>query len=77
MSLSHNPITEVAPDNPTPFEHVMADHIRSDTYRFDYHGPAVSHIDALCHFMHNGMLYNGMPSNASSKEKGCGKLGIE
>ena len=76
VSLSHNPMTEDAADNSSSFEHVMADNLRSDTYRFTYHGYAVSHIDALCHFEHNGMLYNGVPTNASSPD-GCGKLGIE
>ena len=76
VSLSRNPMTEEAEDNPGSFEHVMAENFRADTYRFTYHGYAVSHIDALCHFAHNGMLFNGVPTNASSAD-GCGKLGIE
>ena len=77
VSLAHNPMTEEAPDNPsTAFEHVMGESLRSDTYRFRYHGYGVSHIDSLCHFMHNGRLYNDVPPTASTPE-GCGKLGIQ
>ena len=77
VSLSHNPMTEEAPDNsPVPFEHVMGESLRTDAYRFSYHGYGISHIDALCHYAHRGMLYNGIPTSAST-EQGCGKLGIE
>ena len=68
---------EEAPDNPdTAFEHVMGESLRSDTCRFTYHGYGVSHIDALCHFAHNGRLYNDTPTSASTPE-GCGRLGIQ
>ena len=77
VSLSHNPMTEEAPDNsPVPFEHVMGEGLRTDTFRFRYHGYGVSHIDALCHYSHHDMMYNGIPTTASTEE-GCGKLGIE
>ena len=76
VSLAHNPMPEEAPDNPaTAFEHIMGRSLRSDTYRFTYHGYGVSHIDALCHFAHNGRLYNDVPITASTSE-GCGKNGI-
>ena len=77
VSLSHNPMPDEAADNPdSAFEHVMADGFRVDTITFNYHGYGVSHIDALCHFVHNGMLYNGVPASASTAE-GCGKHGIQ
>lgn len=77
VSLAHNPMTDEAPDNPpTAFEHTMGENLRSDTYRFSYHGYGVSHIDSLCHFAHNDRLYNDTPTTASSPE-GCGRLGIE
>ena len=76
VSLAHNPITEAAPDNPvTAFEHIMGRSLRSDTYRFTYHGYGVSHIDALCHFAHNGRLYNDVPLSATTSE-GCSRNGI-
>ena len=76
VSLAHNPMPGEAPDNPdAAFDHVMGRNLRSDTYRFTYHGYGVSHIDALCHFAHNGRLYNNVPTSASTSE-GCGKNGI-
>ena len=78
VSLSHNPMPDEAADNPdSAFNHTMAESLRSDTIEFSYHGYGVSHIDALCHFLHNGTMYNGVPPEASSIEDGCGKLGIQ
>ena len=75
VSLAHNPMPEEAPDNrATAFEHIMGRNLRSDTYRFTYHGYGVSHIDALCHFVHDGRLYNDAPTSVSTFE-GCGKNG--
>ena len=31
----------------------------------------------LCHFLHKGMMYNGLPADTSSAEEGCVKLGID
>ncbi len=77
VSLSRNPMPEEAPDNPdAAFDHIMGESLRSDTYRFTYHGYGVSHIDALCHFAHDGRLYNDVPVSASTPE-GCSKLGIQ
>ena len=76
VSLSHNPMPDAAADNPdSAFNHVMAESLRADTIEFYYHGYGVSHIDALCHFLHKGMMYNGVPASASSAD-GCSKLGI-
>ena len=78
VSLSHNPMPGVHPDNPdSAFNHTMAETLRSDTIEFSYHGYGVSHIDALCHFLHKGMMYNGLPADTSSAEEGCVKLGID
>ena len=77
VSLAHNPMPRAAPDNPdAAFDHVMGQSLRSDTYTFTYHGYGVSHIDALCHFLHNGRLYNDVPPSATTSE-GCGKNGIQ
>jgi kynurenine formamidase len=78
VSLSHNPIAEAGlPDNPgQTFALQMGPDLMSDTIHFNYHGYVTSHIDALCHFEHKGMLYNGVPTSANTA-KGCGKLGIE
>src|SRR6266508_6366204 len=51
VSLAHNPLTERADDNASPFEHTMNRGFTTDTYRVSYHGYAHSHIDALCHIL--------------------------
>src|SRR5262245_8781074 len=42
VSLSHDYLKDKAPDNPSPFEHVMNRGLQSDTYRVSYHGYAHS-----------------------------------
>jgi kynurenine formamidase len=77
VSLSHNPMPEEAADNSDgAFNHTMSEGLTSDTIEFSYHGYSVSHIDALCHFLHNGLMYNGVSLDASSPA-GCGKMGIQ
>ena len=81
VSLSHNYLTERAedatspigreilgPDQPGPF--------RSDRYTFAYHGYAHSHMDSLCHMMHNGRMYNGFIRDDDVTAAGCAKLAI-
>jgi kynurenine formamidase len=77
VSLAHNPLTERAEDNASPFEHTMNRGFTTDTYRVSYHGYAHSHIDALCHFSYKDLTYNGFPKAEVNTEKGCAKLGIE
>jgi len=81
VSLAHNPLKEKAEDNPQPYEVTVAvpkpDAIgTSDTFRISYHGYAHSHLDALCHIFHRGMMYNGV-SNSVVTAAGCGKAGIQ
>ncbi|MEO8263141.1 MAG: cyclase family protein, partial [Pseudolysinimonas sp.] len=72
VSLALKLDTVEGPDNPSPVEHRMlltaANDIGSGSLRFgaDYlglafHGDAHSHIDALCHVMYEGAMYNGFP----------------
>ena len=77
VSLAHNPLTERADDNPSPFEHTMNRGNTMDTYRVSYHGYAHSHIDALCHFLYKDQTYNGYTRADVNTEKGCAKLGID
>jgi len=77
VSLAHNPITEAADDNASPFEHTMNRGFTTDTYRVSYHGYAHSHIDALCHIPYQKQTYNGYSTDAINTEKGCTKLGID
>jgi kynurenine formamidase len=77
VSLAHNPLTERAEDNASPFEHTMNRGNTMDTYRVSYHGYAHSHIDALCHFLYKDQTYNGYARAAVNTDKGCAKLGID
>jgi kynurenine formamidase len=81
VTLSHPWDTERRIDNPEPAVHRMTllpdVDVGSGTLRFtkdyigaDYHNDAHSHIDALCHVVLDGALYNGKPS-ASLTEKGA------
>ena len=81
VSLAHNPLKEKADDNPQPYEVTVAvpkpDSIGTgDTFRISYHGYAHSHLDALCHIFHKGMMYNGV-SNSVVTAASCGKFGIK
>jgi kynurenine formamidase len=77
VSLAHNPLTEKAEDNASPFEHTMNKGYTTDTYRVSYHGYAHSHIDALCHILYKDQTYNGYARDAVNTEKGCARLGID
>lgn len=77
VSLAHNPLTEAAVDNQSPFEHTMNRGLSTDTYKVSYHGYAHSHIDALCHILYKDQTYNGYARADVNTEKGCTKLGVE
>jgi kynurenine formamidase len=77
ISLAHNPLTEAAPDNGSPFEHTMNRGFSTDTYKVSYHGYAHSHIDALCHILYKDQTYNGYARADVNTEKGCTKLGVQ
>src|SRR3954466_12716237 len=77
VSLAHNPLTEKAEDNASPFEHTMLRGNNMDRYAVAYHGYAHSHIDALCHILYKDQAYNGYARADVNPEKGCTKLGIQ
>jgi kynurenine formamidase len=77
VSLAHNPLTEAAADNPSPFEHTMNRGFTSDTYKVSYHGYAHSHLDSLCHILYKDQTYNGHARSAVNTEKGCTQLSIQ
>jgi kynurenine formamidase len=77
VSLAHNPLTEKADDNASPFEHTMIGGNTMDTFRVSYHGYAHSHIDALCHILYKNQTYNGYARADVNTEKGCTRLGID
>jgi kynurenine formamidase len=77
VSLVHNPITDKAEDNNSPFEHVMLPGFSMDSYKVSYHGYAHSHMDALCHILYKDQTYNCYARAIVNTEKGCTKLGID
>ena len=81
VSLSHNYLKERAADATSPFVHEMSGiggpgAFVSDRYSISYHGYAHSHLDALCHMMYEGRLYNGYVRDDEVTESGCNKLAI-
>jgi kynurenine formamidase len=49
----------------------------TDTYSVSYHGLAVSHMDAFCHFFFEGKMFNGYAiADNISPETGCKKGSI-
>ena len=74
VSLAAPIASEVTPDNPDPAVHQMT-HWADDTaasglsfatdrLTMNIHGDADSHIDALCHVIFDGKLYNGIAAEA-------------
>ena len=73
-----------AADNPDPAQHQMkqvgADagpglSFSMDRIAMNIHGNADSHIDALCHVIFDGQLYNGLPADTVT-ENGAAELSI-
>jgi kynurenine formamidase len=71
MALLWN--TEAGPDNPRPALHYMTQlgdrdpgepQTNADFLGSDFHGKAMSHLDALCHCDFRGQLYNGVPQSS-------------
>ncbi|MGN6794728.1 MAG: cyclase family protein [Streptosporangiaceae bacterium] len=73
VSLAAPIENKTAPDNPHPAVHRMtgtaadADEdglsFGTDQIEMNVHGNADSHMDALCHVMFDGFLYNGVPDD--------------
>jgi len=79
--------SEVAPDNPDPAVHTMTVpgdragpasglSFAMDRVALNIHGNADSHIDALCHVIFDGTLYNGIDARAVTAA-GATELSIE
>jgi len=86
VTLAAPVATGVTPDNPDPGRHQMthtADDATSgglsfatDRFAMNVHGNVDSHLDALCHIMYNGFLYNGVPAGAVTPD-GALELSVE
>ncbi|MFE9629598.1 cyclase family protein [Streptomyces sp. NPDC006463] len=75
VSLAAPIETLSGPDNPEPARHGMiapaageavADglYFARDRFAMNVHGDADSHLDALCHVLFDGELYNGVPASS-------------
>ncbi len=80
VSLSHNYLKELSEDVTRPFVLEMdgmdPGQFRSDRYTIRYHGYAHSHMDSLCHMMHEGRMYNGFVRDDEVTASGCNRLSI-
>ena len=47
-----------------------------DNYDITYHGYSNSHLDALCHILYKGLMYNGV-SQETITEDGCSNAAID
>ena len=86
VSLAAPIDSSATPDNPAPAVHQMthwADDpdgaglsFATDRLTMNVHGNADSHIDALCHVIFDGELYNGVPAESVSTA-GAAELSID
>jgi kynurenine formamidase len=86
VSLAAPIDSRATPDNPAPAVHQMthwADDpdaaglsFATDRLAMNVHGNADSHLDALCHVIFDGELYNGVPAG-SVTEAGAAELSVD
>ncbi|MET8679803.1 cyclase family protein [Streptomyces sp. NPDC004647] len=87
VSLAAPVETATTPDDPEPCDHRMTSpaeshasatglHFALDRFAMNVHGDADSHVDALCHVVYDGSLYNGVPASTVT-ESGASQLSIE
>lgn len=83
ISLGHDLDRDPGPDNARPVEHRMTGYaaaggtepaVNTDYVGMDFHGKSVTHLDALCHCVFRGRIYNGYLSEEHVGERG-GDLG--
>lgn len=86
VSLAAPIETEVMPDNPEPCQHTMTQtadaapaeglSFAMDRIALNIHGNVGSHIDALCHVIFDGSLYQGVPADTVTGA-GAAQLSID
>ncbi len=81
--------TVAGPDNPKPVMHHMTrlhdvhrpeapdSRSISDFLGIEFHGDAHSHIDALCHIVHRGRVYNGLAADVVITSQGALRQSID
>jgi kynurenine formamidase len=80
VSLARRAEKVKAVDNDNPFRHTVLDRPHSspywsDSYEVAYHGYGHTHLDALCHIVYQGKMFNGVPASAVTA-KGAGRLSV-
>ncbi|MGW7378975.1 cyclase family protein [Streptomyces sp. NPDC054794] len=87
VSLAAPIETHTGPDSPEPARHRMlapsADeldapglHFARDRLEMNVHGDVDSHLDALCHVIYDGELYDGVPARTLTPD-GAGELSVD
>jgi kynurenine formamidase len=86
VSLAAPVENRVVPDNPDPSQHQMTHTGNEATERglsfamdriaMNVHGNADTHVDALCHVIYDGELYNDVPASAVTND-GAAELSID
>ncbi|NNJ07283.1 cyclase family protein [Streptomyces sp. PKU-MA01144] len=87
VSLAAPVDTRPGPDNPEPARHRMKapDLARQpspglqfalDRFAMNVHGDVDSHLDALCHVLYDGTLYNGVPAGSLTPD-GAVELAVD
>ncbi len=80
VSLGHDLDLDTGPDNARPADHRMTGYaadgttqpsVNTDYVGTDFHGKSVTHLDALCHCVFRGRLYNGQPADEHVGESGA------
>lgn len=80
ISLGHDLADGLGSDGNRPFTLDMSisfdpDRIR-DRLDIDYHGGFFTHLDALCHVVYDGKVYNGHDFRETVTADGCAHLGV-
>ena len=80
VSLGHDVADDLGSDPNRPFGLNMIisfdpDRIR-DRLDIDYHGGFFTHLDAVCHVVYDGKIYNGHDMRQTVTNDGCEHLGI-
>ena len=86
VSLAHRLLTDEAEDVQAPFQHAMLGVPDpsaevgffggvSDRYTVMYHGYSHSHLDALCHILWEGKMFNGVSQDTITAD-GCTNAAI-
>ena len=86
VSLAAPVVSKVTPDNPDPALHQMTGTAQdapptglsfaTDRLEMNIHGNVDTHLDALCHVMFDGHLYNGVPADTVTPH-GAAELHVE